>query len=66
MAFRWQKEKIRDNVRVVLTDLPKAFDSIPHDLLVAKFDAYGFNRDTIAYIYPYLKNRKQCVWINST
>ena len=50
----------------VLTDLSKAFGCIPHDLLVAKLDEYGFNRDTVAYIYSYLKNRKQCVRINGT
>ena len=37
-----------------------------HDFLVAKLDAYGFNIDTVAYIYSYLKNRKQCVKINGT
>ena len=31
---------------------------------MAKLDAYSFNRDTVAYIYSYLKNRKQCVGIN--
>ena len=41
-------------------------DCIPHDLLVAKRDAYGFNRDTVAYIYSYLKNRKHWVRINDT
>ena len=29
-------------------------------------DAYNFNRDTVAYIYTYLKNRKQCVKISGT
>ena len=33
---------------------------------MAKLDAYGFNRDTVAYIYSYLKNRKQCVRMNGT
>ena len=56
-----------DNVLgAVLKDLSKAFGCIPHDLLVAKLDAYGFNRDTVAYIYSYLKNRKQCVRTNGT
>ena len=33
---------------------------------MAKRDAYGFSRDSVAYIYSYLKNRKQCVRINGT
>ena len=47
-----------DVVSAVLTDLPKAFDWIPHDSLVAKLNACSFNRDTVAYIYSYLKKQK--------
>ena len=49
-----------------MTDLSKAFDCIPHDLLIAKLEAYGFDNYAIRYAYPYLKNRKQCVKINNT
>ena len=49
-----------------MTDLSKAFDCIPHNLLTAKLDAYGFDNYTIRYVYSYLKNRKQCVKINNT
>ena len=63
----WRNKLDNNNVvGAVLTDLSKAFDCIPHDLLVAKLDAYGFNRDTVAYIYSYLKKRTQCVRINGT
>ena len=63
----WRNKLDNNNVvGAVLTDLSKAFDCIPHNLQVAKLDAYGFNRDTVAYIYSYLKNRKQCVRINGT
>lgn len=44
-------------------DLSKAFDYNPHDFLIAKFSAYGF--DILKYIYSYLKIRKQCVRINN-
>ena len=35
----------------------KTVNCIPHDLPEAKYDAYGLNRETVACIYPYLKNR---------
>ena len=61
--------KIRDEKGVfaaVLTDLSKAFDCIPHQLLIAKLSAYGFDTKSIAFISAYLKNRKQKTKIGST
>ena len=51
-------------VGTVLMDLSKAFDCIPHDLLIAKLHAYGFSHKTVASIYLYLKRRKQKVKVN--
>ena len=63
----WRNKLDNNNVAGAFsTELSKAFACIPHDLLVTKLDAYGFNRDTVAYIYSYLKNRKQFVRINGT
>ena len=45
--------------------LSKTFDCIPHDLLTAKLDSYGLDRNLLKYINSYIDNRKQCVRINN-
>ena len=48
----------------LLTDLSKAFDCIPHDLIIAKLEAYSFHIDALKVIHGYLSNRKQRVKVN--
>ena len=43
----------------LLTDLSKAFDCFPHDIIIAKLNACGFDMKTFNFIYDYLKKRKQ-------
>ena len=53
-------------VGAVLMGLSKAFDCIPHDLLIAKMHAYGFSIDSFKIFFSCLKGRKQNVKINNT
>ena len=55
-----------DAFAALLTDLSKAFDCIPHDLIIAKLAAYGFDTNALKLIHNYLSNRKQRVKVNST
>ena len=43
----------------LLTDLSKAFDCLSHELLIAKFSAYGMEDSAVRFVSDYLTNRKQ-------
>ena len=47
-------------------DLSKAFDTLNHNLLIAKLGSYGFETDALRYMKSYLTNRKQRVRVNKT
>ena len=49
----------------ILTDLSKAFDCINHELLIAKLDAYGFDKNALKFIHSYLTGRKQRTNVNT-
>ena len=48
-------------IGVMFMDLSKAFNSINHNLLVAKLVAYDFSRISPQLMRSYLKNRSQSV-----
>ena len=55
-----------EKVGCVAMDLSRAFDSIPHGLLVAKLFSYGVSNNACHLIRNYLSNRKQRVKIGNT
>ena len=60
MLEKWKKALDKKLfVGAVLTDLSKAFDCLNHELLIAKLEAYGFEKTALNFIYNYLSNRYQ-------
>ena len=53
------------NIGAIFSNLYKAFDTLNHELLLAKLNAFGFYENVIAYIKSYLSNRYQRTNINN-
>ena len=46
-------------VCAMFMELPKAFDTTHHDLMISKLGVYGFLQDALQYMRGYLTNRQQ-------
>ena len=47
-------------------DLSKAYDCLPNDVIIVKFEAYGFDNISLKLFHSYHSNRKQRVKKGST
>ena len=54
-----------NSVSAIFKDLSKAFDTLNHDLLITKLEAYGFSAKSLSYIHSYLINncKRQFSWV---
>ena len=67
MIEKWKKSLDEGGMfAAVLMDLSKAFDTINHELLIAKLHAYGFEKSALSIVNDYLSDRWQRVKINSS
>ena len=68
MLEKWKnavdKGKVFGALLTLLTYLSKAFDSLVHELVIAKLNAYGFNLPALKVIHSYLSHRKQHTKVN--
>ena len=55
-----------DNRKIVSLDLSKAFDMLPHSLIIQKLAKYGADDNTLSLIKDYLTDRKQRVKLAGT
>ena len=54
-----------DYVSAIFMDLSKAFDTLNHNLLIAKLGAYGFERNSLSFMKSYLNDRQQRIRVNN-
>ena len=67
MLRKWQNSLSKsEKIGAILMDLSKAFDCLPHDLLIAKLHAYGMDYRSLAFMQSYLNNRKHRVRVGSS
>ena len=57
---------VKGSTKAVLMDLPKAFDTINPEPLIARLYAYGFFKDALKLIFSYMSDRWQRSKINKS
>ena len=55
-----------NNVDIVYLDFCKAFDCVPHQLVLSKLEAYGISGNVLNWIMDFLSNRWQRVNVNGS
>ena len=67
MIEKWKESLDNKGISgVILMDLSKAFDTINHELLIAKLGAYGFDHQSLSLLLNYLSDRWQRTKINTS
>ena len=66
MIEKWKRALDKSKkAGTIFMDLSKAFDTLNHNLLLAKLDAYGFSLNAIKFVQSYLSELFQRVNMNN-
>ena len=66
LLHSWQRELDNSGaIGTILMSLSKACACLPHNLIIAKFEAFDLNRGSLKLLIDYLKSQKQRVKIGS-
>ena len=67
MLEKWKEVLDNGNfVEAIFIDLSKAFDTLNHDLLIARLEAYGLPITSLRYILSYFNQHLQRTVVNDT
>ena len=65
LCEKWREARDKKLIPgILLVDLSKAFDCLPHALITAKLKAYGMDFKSVTLLADYLSHRHQRVKIN--
>ena len=65
MIEKWKKPLDKGGAfGALLTDISKAYDCLPNELLIAKLHAYGLDILSLKLLHSYLTKQKQRVKLN--
>ena len=60
LLHKWKKELDSSGiVGTILMDLSKAYDCLPHDLVLAKLEAHVLDTNSLRFLFDYLSCREQ-------
>ena len=67
MLEKWKEALDKGNfVDAIFMDLSKAFDTLNHDLLIAKLKAYGLSISSLRYIRSYVNQRLERTGVSNS
>ena len=59
-----EAKELKKEIIMLLYDLSAAFDTVSHEILLAKFALYGFDSNAMKWMKSFLDQRKQTVAVN--